>query len=58
MLEMFSYEVPLGSIGQLKTGDTIEQGIIKEIHYVGLNEDVMTVTGVCETTNNTFGRSE
>jgi hypothetical protein len=55
MLEMFSYEVPLGSIGQLKTGDTIEQGIIKEIHFVGLNESTMVVTGVCETANNTFG---
>lgn len=47
-MEMFSYEVPLGSIGCIKTGDTIEQGIIKEIHFVGLNENTMVVTGICE----------
>lgn len=50
-MEIFSYEVPLGSIGNIKTGDIIEQGIIREIHFVGLDVDTMIVRGICESIN-------
>jgi hypothetical protein len=45
-MEMFAYELPLGSIGQLKTGDVIEQGVVVEIHFVGLNENKLVITGI------------